>query len=119
MRMKLNHLTLVVTKPSETARFLETYFGMRNLGEPYAERAGMVFLMDDDGLVLTLIKAGKAGAHYPPGFHIGFIQPSEARVNALYECLKADGFATDPPQRSHAWTFYFQAPGGFTIEVLS
>src|SRR5438270_9306112 len=24
-----------------------------------------------------------------------------------------------PPQRSHAWTFYVQAPGGFTIDVLA
>jgi catechol 2,3-dioxygenase-like lactoylglutathione lyase family enzyme len=30
-----------------------------------------------------------------------------------------DGFDVEPPQRHHAWTFYVQAPGGFTVEVLA
>jgi lactoylglutathione lyase len=30
------------------------------------------------------------------------------------------GFDVDSPSRPHgSWTFYFTAPGGFTIEVLS
>lgn len=33
--------------------------------------------------------------------------------------LKDDGFDVDPPQRSHGWTFYVKAPGGFTVEVLA
>ena len=33
--------------------------------------------------------------------------------------LRADGFDVPPPRRFHgSWTFYFRAPGGFTIEVL-
>ena len=56
---------------------------------------------------------------YPSHFHIGFSQDSEERVNELNQRLKDDGFAVDPPQRAHAWTFYVQAPGGFTIEVAA
>jgi hypothetical protein len=57
---------------------------------------------------------------YPDDFHIGFIQESEARVNELNRRLKDDGFDVPPPSKQHgAWTFYFRAPGGFTIEVLS
>jgi hypothetical protein len=50
---------------------------------------------------------------------IGFIQESEERVNEMYRRLKDDGFAVEPPKRSHAWTFYIAAPGGFTIEVAA
>ena len=53
-------------------------------------------------------------------FHIGFIQPSHERVNEINRRLRDDGFAVDPPAHLHgSWTFYFTAPGGFTIEVLS
>ena len=32
--------------------------------------------------------------------------------------LRADGFEVNPPERSHAYTFYVKAPGGFTVEVM-
>ncbi len=37
--------------------------------------------------------------------------------NEIYQRLIDDGFEIEPPQRHHAWTFYIQAPGGFTVEV--
>jgi lactoylglutathione lyase len=64
-----------------------------------------------------LMKAG--GVNYPSTFHIGFGQESEEKVNEINQRLKEDGFAVEPPQRFHAWTFYVQAPGGFTVEVLA
>ena len=63
------------------------------------------------------MKAGQVS--YPGTFHIGFVQESDERVNEIYQRLKDDGFEMKPPQRSHAWTFYVQAPGGITVEVLS
>ena len=75
-------------------------------------------LFDDSGLVLTLMKSGQA-IKYPGSFHIGFAQPSEEAVNTIYHRLTQDGFEIAPPQRSHAWTFYVNAPGGFTVEVLA
>ncbi len=64
---------------------------------------------------------GLAGeVKYPSSFHIGFIQPSHERVNEINQRLKDDGFTVDAPAHLHgSWTFYFRAPGGFTIEVLS
>jgi catechol 2,3-dioxygenase-like lactoylglutathione lyase family enzyme len=111
--MKLNHINLTVTDVPAAEKFLETYFGLQSQGgnEKFAA------LFDDDGLVVTLMKAGQV--KYPGTFHIGFAQESEARVNEINQRLQDDGFDVKPPQQSHAWTFYVQAPGGFTVEVLA
>jgi lactoylglutathione lyase len=115
--MKLNHINLTVTDAVAAANFLQTYFGLRNEYED-EDNSKFIALFDDDGLVLTLMKTGRE-VKYPNTFHIGFIQESEAHVDAMYQRLIADGFDVPPPQRSHAWTFYVQAPGGFTVEVLA
>jgi len=63
---------------------------------------------------------GETEVQYPASFHIGFIQETEARVGEINQRLKEDGFDVPPPRRFHGdWTFYFLAPGGFTIEVLA
>lgn len=117
--MKLNHLNLTVDDAAETAAFLEKYFGMR---PPEGVKVSKTFavLFDEDGFVLTLIRGKRGEAiSYPDYFHIGFIQPTEERVNEIHAQLKEDGFDVPPPARLHdSWTFYFKAPGGFTIEVL-
>jgi lactoylglutathione lyase len=118
--VKLNHLNLTVTDVPEACRFLETYFGLRPY--PGGRRAkGFDVLFDDDDLVLTLIRARRGvEVSYPETFHIGFIQPTEADVDEINRRLVADGYDIEAPHRAHgAWTFYFEAPGGFTIEVLS
>jgi lactoylglutathione lyase len=119
----LNHLNLSVTDVPAARRFLETYFGLQAHTNPYTGEAtgagdhpSFVVLFDDRGMVLTLMKA--RAVVYPATFHIGFIQPTEAAVDELYARLQADGFDADPPARSHAWTFYVKAPGGFVVEVL-
>ncbi|MBC7856277.1 MAG: VOC family protein [Pirellulaceae bacterium] len=116
--MKLNHLNLTVTDVPATHKFLERYFGLRDMGG----NKNMSFLSDDNGLVLTLtsMKVGKeSDVKYPATFHIGFIQENEERVNKINERLREDGFDVPLPSRQHgSWTFYFAATGGFTIEVL-
>ena len=112
--MKLNHVNLTVTDVAAAANFLEKYFGLRN---PGGGNKAFNVLFDDSGLVLTLMKSGEVA--YPKTFHIGFGQESDEHVNELYRRLKEDGFDVKPPQRSHAWTFYVQAPGGFTVEIMS
>jgi lactoylglutathione lyase len=111
--MKLNHINLAVTDVSAAVLFFEKYFNLRKA----ASNQGLTVLLDDDKLVFTLMKADQV--KYPGSFHIGFVQESEERVNEIYQQLKDDGFEMKPPRRSHAWTFYVQAPGGFTVEVLS
>jgi catechol 2,3-dioxygenase-like lactoylglutathione lyase family enzyme len=113
--MKLNHINLTVTDVPAAAQFLEKYFGLRNAGG----NKGFTAMFDENNLVLTLMKSGRsAEVKYPDTFHIGFGQESEEHVNEINRRLKADGFDVQPPERSHAWTFYVQAPGGFTVEVL-
>lgn len=71
-------------------------------------------------LTLTDMKVGReTEVRYPATFHIWFMQESEDRVNEINARLKEDGYDVPPPSRQHgSWTFYFLAPGGFTIEVL-
>ena len=112
--MKLNHLNLTVTDVRAASAFLEKYFGLRSTGG----NAGMAFLSDDDGFVLTLMKAGKkTDVTYPGNFHIGFFVASEATVDAINRRLKDDGYDVAPPEQQHAYTFYVAAPGGFTVEL--
>jgi lactoylglutathione lyase len=118
--MKMNHLNLTVTDAAETAAFLEKYFGLRSM-DGVEQKKTFAIVRDDNGLVLTLMRASRtAEIKYPETFHIGFIQESEERVNEINQRLKEDGYEVPPPARLHgSWTFYFTAPGGFTIEVLA
>ena len=117
--MKLNHLNLTVTDPIETQKFLAKYFGMKPMGSP---NANMSFLTDESGMILSLAHmklGGETFVRYPETFHIGFCQATPEDVDAINERLKADGYDVPAPSRQHgSWTFYFTAPGGFTIEVL-
>jgi lactoylglutathione lyase len=80
----------------------------------------MSFMSDDDGMLLALFRASRsAETKYPAGFHIGFMQESEEQVNQINQRLRDDGYEVPKPAHLHnSWTFYFEAPGGFTIEVL-
>ena len=112
--MNLNHANLTVTDVRAAAAFLETYFGMRQMGG----NAGMAFLSDDAGFVLTLMKAKRGvSVTYPGLFHIGFFIESEAEVDAINRRLREAGFDVAAPERHHAYGFYVEAPGGFTVEL--
>jgi lactoylglutathione lyase len=111
--MKLNHLGMTVTDTVTTRNFLEKYFGLEPMGKVSTK---MVHLRDGNGLILSLFKGEKITS--PETTHIGFMQESEEKVNEIYQRLKDDGFAVEPPQRSHGYTFYVVAPGGFAVEVV-
>ena len=115
--MGLNHLNLTVADVPKSREFFETYFGFRCVAE--RGRGSFVVMVDESRFVLTLNNFAKAAeVAYPGGFHIGFIRESRREVDEFYERLKADGLAAEPPREFHgAWTFYFTAPGGFTVEV--
>ena len=69
-------------------------------------------------IVLTLMKRGSHGTHpYPDHFHVGFFVADEARVDALHARMRGDGLDVAAPERSHAYSFYVKAPGGFLVEV--
>jgi catechol 2,3-dioxygenase-like lactoylglutathione lyase family enzyme len=115
--MALNHLNLTVPEVARTRAFFETYFGFRCVFE--RGRDALAVLVDESGFILTLNNFDKAAeVEYPGAFHVGFMQESRERVDAIYERLKSDGFDAEPPREFHgAWTFYFRAPGGFLVEV--
>ncbi|ALC80217.1 MULTISPECIES: VOC family protein [Bacillus] len=111
--MKVNHLNLTVTDVPEARKFLETYFGLTCEG---SRGNGFAVMFDDDGFVLTLMKGSKV--QYPKTFHIGFPQENKEQVDQINQRLKEDGFDVEPPKQLHGYTFYVEAPGGFTVEVL-
>lgn len=113
--MKLNHINIAVKDVITTKEFLENYFELVCIGS-----AGNKFaaLNDDDGLLFNLIQ--DENAIYPETFHIGFPQKDETSVDKIYERLKKDGFEVWEPSLAHgSYTFYFKAPGEFTIEVYT
>jgi len=116
--MKLNHLNLTVSNVLETHRFLQKHFGLEGLGGEPSEAMG--FLSDDNGLVLSLFRAAKGTeVKYPPGFPIGFVQEGEEGVDRINRRRREQRFEVAKAARLRgSWTFYFLAPGGFTVEVL-
>jgi catechol 2,3-dioxygenase-like lactoylglutathione lyase family enzyme len=112
--LKLNHLNLTVTDVLAACAFLEKYYGLRRMGG----NAGMSFMTDDDGFILSIMKAGKdTKIAYPGNFHIGFFIDSEEKVDEIHRRLREDGYEVTTPERHHGYTFYAQAPGGFTVEL--
>ena len=63
------------------------------------------------------MRAGKAKTAYPSTFHIGFFVDREETVDKVNGRLKKDGFDVAVPERHHAYGFYVDAPGGFTVEL--
>lgn len=113
--MKLNHVNLTVTDVRAASAFLETYVGLEHGGG----NAGMAFMREDDGMVVTLMKAGRnVSAAYPETIHIGFFVQGVGMVDRVYARLVVDGCDVAPPERNnHAYDFYVRAPGGFTVEL--
>jgi catechol 2,3-dioxygenase-like lactoylglutathione lyase family enzyme len=116
--MRLNHLNLTVPDVAASREFFETYFGFRCLTA--RGNNTLAVLADEAMFILTLNNFEKATeVKYPGAFHIGFMQDSREKVDAMHARLKADGFDPHTPKEFHgAWTFYFHAPGGFLVEVL-
>ncbi len=113
--MNLNHLGLGVTEVPQTVAMFEKYFGLRRLDHsPVNDKMG--FLNDDSGALITIFRV--PDANYPKIFHIGFMQDTVEQVQSIHEQLGLDGFAPEAMREEYGRkTFYFQAPGGFTVEV--
>ena len=113
--MNLNHLGLGVTEIPSTVAMFEKYFGLRAV-EGFRASDKMGFLNDDSGALITIFRVPDAS--YPKIFHIGFMQDTVEQVDTLHEKLSTDGFAPEAMRKEFGRkTFYFQAPGGFTVEV--
>ena len=115
--MKLNHVNFPVADISAIRNFFEKHFGFHCIAEPTDAN---VVLTDDAGLVLTISNFDHAEeVTYPKWFHVGFMQDSDEKVDGVYDRLKRAGMQPDKPKNMHGpRTFYFTAPGGFTVEVF-
>ena len=115
--MHLNHINLPVPDVAASAGFLREYFCLTDLG-PKATPA-IALLTDDHGAIITLSNFNHAAkVDWPGAFHIGFVRDSRAAVDAVHARLTGAGHKASPPRLFHgSWTFYVEAPGGFTIEV--
>jgi hypothetical protein len=57
-------------------------------------------------------------AKYPKLFHLGFMRESVEEVAHLHQQLTAGGFEPEEAREEQGrFTFYFRAPGEFTVEV--
>ncbi|MGW8393663.1 VOC family protein [Pseudoduganella sp. HUAS MS19] len=112
--MKLNHIDLPVTDLEAAADYFQRGFGFERVRAP---TQGMAILRGEDGFALILQQA--AHVEYPPGFHIGFLQPSDEAVHAAYQRLSGSGLQLPPAPavRYGCLAFWCQAPGGVLIEV--
>jgi catechol-2,3-dioxygenase len=112
--MRLNHIDLPVTDLAAAAHYFEAGFGF--VRQPSAH-ASMAILRNEEGFVLVLQQ--DSAAHYPSTFHLGFLQPSDESVHAVYRRLMEAGLPVPtPPADSYgALAFFCSAPGGIRIEV--
>lgn len=112
--MKLNHMDLPVTDLEAAADYFERGFGFERVPAP-AE--GMAILRGEDGFALILQQVRDVA--YPPGFHIGFLQPSDEAVHGAYRRLADAGLPLPPPPAVSygCLSFWCQAPGGILVEV--
>jgi catechol 2,3-dioxygenase-like lactoylglutathione lyase family enzyme len=112
--MKLNHIDLPVSDLGAAADYFQRGFGFERMQAP---ADGMAILRGEGGFALILQQADKVA--YPPGFHIGFLQPSDDAVHAAYRRLADAGLPLPPaPAVSYGClSFWCRAPGGILVEV--
>jgi catechol-2,3-dioxygenase len=110
--MVLNHLNLATTDVTGLAGFFTEFAGLTKVGG----NAGMAFLSDDHGFILSIMKAKGGIAEYPGTFHVGFFQGDRQSVDELHRKITSAGFEATEPTDSHAYTFYAKAPGGVMVE---
>ncbi|MFT3697223.1 MAG: VOC family protein [Kofleriaceae bacterium] len=111
--MLLNHLDLQSTDVQTLAAFFVDHFGFTRVTN---NRSPAIAVLDGEGFSLV-IQRNDAPA-YPDGFHLGFIQPSIADVQAHHERLTNAGVTIGAISSDNRGTrFYLRAPGEILIEI--
>lgn len=115
--MLLNHINLPVPDVATTAAFLRSFFGLSDFA--LRPTPVMALLTDGHGNIINISNFERvAEVSYPSSFHIGFLRSSREEVDAVYGQLTEAGYTASKPRSFHgSWTFYVEAPGGFTVEV--
>jgi catechol-2,3-dioxygenase len=84
----------------------------------------MSVLKNADGFLMTLMYDKKMTPEtgYPGLFHVGFLQPTQASVDAMHHTLASKKYAAPAPAKLQrggppTYGFYYEAPGGVLVEV--
>jgi catechol 2,3-dioxygenase-like lactoylglutathione lyase family enzyme len=121
--MRLNHLDLHVPDVAAARDFFVDIFGL-SVVETRGQD-GLAILNDDAGLELILsrpIEKFGGADNLMTGvntYHVGFILPERAEVDAVYARLVAAGFEAwhEPRAIRGGWLFYAMGPGRILVEV--
>lgn len=116
--MQLNHLNLCVDDLAAARDFFVSAFDFALLGD----KGGAIV---SQGFTLVLADVSRFGGEvpvrYPKGFHVGFLQETHDKVDAIYARLVAAGITPDhaPRNINGNYGFYFTAlgrAGGFNCQ---
>ena len=117
--MQLNHMHLSVTNVAAAASFFVKHFNFTLLET--RGNNGLAVLKGKNSVVLVLMRLSSSidpDNAYPPMFHLGFLTPDEAQVDASHAAMKADALdVSDIEIMRGAKRFYCKAPGGILVEV--
>lgn len=111
--MQLNHFDLSVADLDAAVGFFEKGFGFKVV----SSFDDMRILVGEGPFLLALTRC--AEPHYPPSFHIGFLQSSPEAVSQAYQRLLAAGIevAEAPASKYGAFIFHCRVPGGVPVEI--
>lgn len=117
--MQLNHIHLSVIDVAAAAAVFVEHFNFA-LIETRGNN-GLAVLKGDGGVVLALMRLASGiepDKASPPMFHLGFLTPDAARVEASHAAMKADALDVSEIEFTRgARRFYCKAPGGLLVEV--
>ncbi len=117
--MQLKHLNLATSDVGGLAAFFQRFFAFENL---LARGSAFTILRNDDGFVLTLMRAKPDDPTYPETFHLGFYLADVAAVEAKRDELAAGGMSPQPIQAGRGGRgthFYCSAPGNILVEIAT
>ena len=117
----LNHANLTTYDVPGLTAFFASLFQFELL----EQRAGKMSVMRNaDGFLLTLMHDKRMTPEhgYPGLFHVGFLQPDQGAVDAVYRSLTGAQYSAPQPAKLErggppTYGFYCQAPGGVVVEV--
>jgi len=122
--MRLNHLDLHVPDVAATTGFFTRYLGLTHIDT--RANGGFAILSDGHGLELALSHAiEKFGTKDQSGelvtYHIGFIVPDRATVDATHAAMVAGGVTLvhAPREIRGGYLFYVHAPGNVLVEIAA
>jgi catechol 2,3-dioxygenase-like lactoylglutathione lyase family enzyme len=113
--MKLHHIDIQVHDVLADSAFFQEHFGLTPQSNPRSP--AIAILSDGHGFVLVLQRRVD-DRPYPEGFHVGFYLADDAAVRAVHTQARAKGAdVSELIVTGRGTSIYFNAPGGYKVEV--